>query len=93
MAASENVVVTSEPSFVDDGLLATDERLALARRHWIEAKPEDFEQIGQRKWVDRATGHVFRRVSGSPLLNADEHVDVWFHRHHELIFLARSDRP
>ena len=92
MAESENVV-TSEPSFVDDGLLATDERLALARRHWIEAKAEDFEQTGQRKWVDRATGHAYRRVSGSPLFNAGEHVDVWFHRHHELVFLARSDRP
>ena len=90
--AEPDTVVTTEPSYIDDGLVATDERLALARRHWIEGKSSDFEQIGQRKWVDRATGHAYRRVSGSPLLNPSTPVDLWFRRHHELIFLARSDR-
>ena len=55
----------SKPSYVDDGTLATSERIATARSHWHEGKAEDFQQVGQRKWVDRATGHAFRHKSAA----------------------------
>ena len=46
---------------------AMGERLALSRKHFLEASASDFTRRGKRLWVDRATGAEYRRVSSDPL--------------------------
>lgn len=38
---------------------ATDERIKVASRHFVEAKAKDFEIVG-KSYVDRATGQHYR---------------------------------
>jgi hypothetical protein len=60
---------TSRAGVVDDGLVAWPERIVEAERQWFHARAEDFEQIGRRRFRDRATGIEFVQPHGSPLLS------------------------
>jgi hypothetical protein len=82
---------------VDDGLTAYEERVVEARRQWPEAQAADFEQIGKRRWRDRASGTEYRHVDGTPLLSigvtSSVDVSVFFVADGRLIFLRRADLP
>jgi hypothetical protein len=39
---------TSRAGILDDGTVAWPERVIEARRQWLEAQPDDFEQVGKR---------------------------------------------
>jgi hypothetical protein len=88
---------TSRDGFVDDGLIAFDERVVEARRQWIEADGEDFERVGRRRWRDRATGRLYRQADGCPLLAvgmpAVRDVVAFFIRDGKMVFLEPADRP
>jgi hypothetical protein len=60
---------TSRDGFVDDGNIAWPERIVEARRQWTQARSEDFERVGRRRWRDRATGVEHRAADGAPLLS------------------------
>jgi hypothetical protein len=49
---------------------ATPERVAVARRHWTEAKRDDFA-IDGREWRDRASGEQYRIAKYDPLQSLD----------------------
>ena len=61
---------------VDDGNVAWPERVIDARRHWPEARAEDFEQTGKRMYVDKASGNEYRRPPGAPLLSVGTAVNT-----------------
>ena len=65
---------------VDDGLLAFAERVAQARSLGPEGRAGDFEQLGRRRWRDKATGQVYRRIAGCRRLGSPalQDVDVSF---------------
>jgi hypothetical protein len=87
----------SREGFVDDGLIAWPERIVDARRQWLEAQPDDFEQVGKRLYRDKASGIEYRHVSGSPLLTigapGSEGVSVFFVHGGKLVFLRWADLP
>jgi hypothetical protein len=82
---------------VTDGLDATPENVQAARRSWPEGRAEDFEKIGKRRYLDKATGVEFKHEHGCPLLGvggaAQEDIDCWFISGERLVFLRRADRP
>jgi hypothetical protein len=49
---------------------ATPDRVAVARRHWTEAKRDDFTVDG-RNWRDRASGEHYRIAKYDPLIGLD----------------------
>jgi hypothetical protein len=59
---------TSRAGVVDDGNVAWPERIVEARRQWPEARAEDFERVGRRRWRDRGSGVEYRQADGCPLL-------------------------
>jgi hypothetical protein len=85
---------TSRVGHVDNGLIAYPERLAVARKHWPEARRHDFEQSGRRRWIDRATGTTYRRDGGCGVLMTPtlEAIDAWFVEGGEIVLLIRDDR-
>ena len=65
---------TSREGIVDDGTIAFPERIAMAERHWPRGRLEDFEQLDRRgrRWRDKATGTVYRKVDGcGPILRRE----------------------
>ena len=79
---------------VDDGLVAYEERIEVARRHWHEAKREDFERGRRGRWTDKATGVAYREFGGcGPDLNPTlEACDLWFVESGRLVLLVRAER-
>ena len=70
---------------------ANEHSLTIARRTWLEANADDFEQQGMH-WRDRASGELFRRVPGNPIAGASpQDVSLFFEADGHLIFLAKSD--
>jgi hypothetical protein len=81
-------------TYDDDGLYATQERVQLARETWPEGHAEDYDQIGRRRYRDRATGDDFIQVRGCPLLAIglnENAVSVWFVVEGRFVFLRRAD--
>jgi hypothetical protein len=83
---------------VDDGNVAWPERVEEARRSWPQARPEDFEKTGKRRYVDRATGVEYLRVPGAPLLSAGAEetrgATVFFvSPDNRIVLLRRADFP
>ena len=60
---------TTRDGFIDDGNIAWPERIVEARRQWTQARAEEFEKVGRRRWRDRASGVEYREEDGSPLLS------------------------
>jgi hypothetical protein len=92
----ELTVDDTRTGHLDDGLIAYDERLAVARRYWPEGKSSDFEQLDRRgrRWRDRATGRVYRREDGcAPLLSPKvEALDCWLVKDGRFVLLIADDR-
>ena len=89
---------SSRAGVVDDGLVAWPERIAEARRQWVQAQAEDFEQLDKRLFRVRASGLEYRRVHGSPLLaigtpGADGISTFFVDGGGTLVFLRRADLP
>ena len=88
---------TSRAGIVDDGTVAWPERVIDARRQWLEARPEDFEQVGKRLYRDKASGVEYRHVAGAATLTigapGSEGVSVFFVQGGKLVFLRRADLP
>jgi hypothetical protein len=59
---------TSRAGILDDGTVAWPERVIEARRQWLEAQPDDFEQVGKRLYPDKATGITCVHVRGAATL-------------------------
>ena len=82
---------------VDDGNVAWPERVAEARRSWTQARAEDFQQTGKRRFVDRATGLEYRSLPGCPLLSVGSEVtrgvSCFLVQGQRLVFLRRADYP
>lgn len=78
---------------------ATRKALERARKTWPEARAEDFEVDAGKRFRDRATGVVYRRVPGEPHLGGAgrEDVDVWFVSGDEtgdgIVYLRAEDNP
>jgi hypothetical protein len=87
----------SRTGHIDDGSIAWPERVVEAARQWPQAPSEGFEQIGRRRWRDRASGAEYREESGAPLLSigtdAVRDISLFFVAGGKLIFLARADVP
>jgi hypothetical protein len=87
----------SRIGLVDDGNLAWDERCIEARRQWPQADPQDFEQIGRRRWRDRASGITYRSARGAPLLDmfgdANRNIVTWFVSGGRITFLELDVMP
>jgi hypothetical protein len=62
---------------VDSHLAATPDRVRLARLHWPERDPGDFDPIGStgRRIVDRVTGEQFMVCQHDPLQGLDPEQD------------------
>jgi hypothetical protein len=90
----ELTVDTPRASYIDDGLIAFDERVQTARQHWPQGKSSDFEQLDRRRYRDVATGRVYRHERGcGPLLNPTiEALDCWFVKDGKLVLLVRDER-
>jgi hypothetical protein len=86
---------TTREGIVDDGLIAWPERVVEAGRQWPQARAEDFERVGKRRWRDRASGTEYRHVDGTPLLSigttSSSDVSLFFVDGGRLIFLRRAD--
>ena len=80
---------------IDDGLAATEERLAAARAAWPEGSADDFARISRRRWVD-SEGIEYRVVPGQPLYSArgpqPEDVDVFVVERGRFRLMRRADR-
>ena len=75
---------------------ATAENVEVARRHYLEARPEDFDRPTRRIWRDRASGREYRRLPGSPLTDAKHKDDgaVFYVDGDVLVFLRlRGAQP
>ena len=59
----------SRHGVVDDGCTAWPERIAEARRSWPQADPADFERVGKRGYIDKATGVQYVAARGAVMLN------------------------
>lgn len=59
---------TNRHGTVDDGCIAWPERIIEARRSWPQANPDDFEKVGRRTYVDKATGVEYVAVRGAVML-------------------------
>lgn len=84
----------SRPVTIREGNEATAENLAAARMQFHEAAPEDFEQVGKRRWKDRATGTVYGEARGAVLLSigdATRNIVAFFALGDRLVFLDRLD--
>jgi hypothetical protein len=90
-------VDNSRDGYVDDGNIAWEERIAQARSQWPQASPEDFEKVGKRRWIDRATGIEYRQEPGAPLLtigtDANRAISLFLVADGKLVFLSRADIP
>jgi hypothetical protein len=89
---------TSRIGHIDDGNLAFDERIVEARRQWPEARAEDFEKVGRRRWRDRATQIEYKEARGAPLLSgvgtdAVRNIVSFFVLDGHITFLERIDVP
>lgn len=88
---------SSRAGTLDDGCNAYPERVAEAGRCWPEARASDFEQTGKRRFVDRATGRLYRRVPGAPLLavgsEANRGISTWFVAGGTIVFLEPDGFP
>ena len=86
----------SRAGVVDDG-----NRVARARRSGIAAMAagavEDFEPAGRRRWLHKASGTLYRKADGCPLLavgtDATRDVSVFFVDAGKLTFLELDDIP
>ena len=80
---------------VDDGNVAWPERVAQARRSWPEARAEDFEKIGRRRYRDRATGTEYVAARGAVMLNvggeANRGISCFFIESGQLRFMRRPE--
>jgi hypothetical protein len=73
---------------------ATDDAIKFAARTWTHARAEEFERVGRRRYIDRATGVEYDLVHGNPLLGDEpELADVFLVADDALLFLRRVDRP
>jgi hypothetical protein len=74
---------------------ADKDSITFARRHWPEAKEQDFERQG-KAWVDKATGVEYKRVRFNPLVTTDPKttgVSTFIVTDDSLIFLRKADEP
>jgi hypothetical protein len=71
---------------------ATDENVAAARKFFHEGRPEDFDIVGRRKWVDRATGVLYVICLHQPLAQMEpkKSADLFVVDGDRLVFLRRA---
>jgi hypothetical protein len=71
---------------------ATDEHVAAARKFFHEGRPEDFDIVGRRKWVDRATGVLYTICLHQPLAQMEPKMsaDLFVVDGDRLVFLRRA---
>ena len=96
VAHGEQVNVdSSRHGVVDDGNTAWPERIAQARRSWLQANPADFEKVGRRTYVDRATNVEYVAARGAVLLNVggeqNRGITCFLIENGRLIFLRRPE--
>jgi hypothetical protein len=73
---------------------ATDDVIKFAARTWTQARPEEFERTGRRRYIDRHDGTAYDLVRGNVVLGDDpELADLFFVEDGALWFLRRADRP
>ena len=86
---------TSRHGVVDEGNVAWPERIAEARRSWPEARPKDFEKLGPRRYLDRATNVEYVAARGAVLLNVGKEqnrgVNCFLVESGKLVFLRRPE--
>jgi hypothetical protein len=85
----------SRSGVVDDGSVAWEERIVEARRSWPQANPADFERVGKRTYIDKATGVEYVTARGAVMLNIggeqNRGINCFFVAGGRLIFLRRPE--
>jgi hypothetical protein len=88
-------VDSSRHGVVDDGCVAWEERILEARRSWPQANPADFERVGKRTYVDKATGVEYVAARGAVMLNIggeqNRGINCFMVSGGRLIFLRRPE--
>ncbi len=86
---------TTRHGVVDDGCTAWPERIAEARRSWPQADPADFERVGKRGYIDKATGAQYLAARGAVMLNTggeeNRGITAFMVTGGRLVFLRRPD--
>ena len=87
---------SSRIATVVDGNTATRGQIHQAAAQWPQGRSEDFEPVGKRMYVDRASGVSYKRVHGAPLLSvgsdANRGIVCFFIQGEELVFLQRASQ-
>jgi hypothetical protein len=55
------------------GRVANEATLRAARRHWLEASPDDFAVLADGGWVDKGSGQVYELLQSDPLFAPNPH--------------------